>query len=67
MPGRKQWFQKGLHWASLSLALGPLKGGWIPVGQDWALWSDVQGTHNGEARVLATVVIRAGAGVAGGS
>lgn len=36
----------------------------------WALWSDVQGAHDGEAGVLAVaaaVLVGAGAGVAGGS
>lgn len=37
-------------------------------GAGWALWSDVQGAHNGEAGVpaVAAVIVGAGAGVAGG-
>lgn len=45
-------------------------GGQSPRRRPGALWSDVQGAHNGEARVLAVVaavLIRAGTGVAGGS
>lgn len=45
-------------------------GGQSLQGKPRALWSDVQGAHNGEARVLAVaaaVLIGAGAGVAGGS
>lgn len=45
---------------STGKALRPQRGGWV-------LWSNVQGAHNGEARILAAVIIRAGAGVAGGS
>lgn len=36
------------------------------VSASGALCSDVQGAHNGEARLLAAVIIGAGAGVAGG-
>lgn len=71
MLGKKCWFQRGLHWGSLSRAQGLLGGGGqSPRRRPGALWSDVQGAHNGEARVLAVVaavLIRAGTGVAGGS
>lgn len=65
------WFQRGLLLRKPQLGPGAVEGGaQSPQKRPGALWSDVQGAHNSEARVLAVaaaVLIRAGAGVAGGS